>query len=553
MILNLKDLNYSIEKKHFKMDTFLSAVNLVKQNCYMASMDLWDAYYTIPISAEFRKYLRFECQGKLYQYTCLPNGLSSAPRYFTKILKLVYSLLRSKGHLNVGYIDDSYLQGDTFEECKHNVRDSASLFEKLGFLPHPEKSVFEPTQKIIFLGFVINLVTMTISLTPEKALKIYTACKKLSAKSECSILEVSQVIGLLVASLPAVQYGQLHYRRLEIDKNIALKLAKGNYHATMCLSPAAKADLIWWADNVLESRNPISPGKIDIEISCDASKKGWGAVCNKVPTQGLWTTKEQSKHINELELLAVKFALKVFAPQLSEKHVKILSNTTAVSYLNAKGGTKSPTCNDITSDIWSWCIENKTWLTAAHIPDIQNMDADRESRIFNKRTEWQLNPDVFSQIQMLWVTSEIDLFATRANRQLAMFSSWKPDPEATYIDAFTFDWSKHKFYCFLESRNGPGRRNSDCTNMANTSLVASDVKTVNKAPSCSSSAEKSVKTGQQKSTPSSCKNGVNGLLHIRESYEASGISESTCNLLMASWRPGTQKQYQVYIQKWSHF
>ena len=67
------------------------------------------------------------------------------------------------------------------------------------------------------------------------------------------------MIGLLVASLPAVQYGQLHYRRLEIDKNIALKLAKGNNHATMCLSPAAKADLIWWADNVLESRNPISP------------------------------------------------------------------------------------------------------------------------------------------------------------------------------------------------------------------------------------------------------------------------------------------------------
>ena len=85
MILNLKDLNYSIEKKHFKMDTFLSAVNLVKQNCYMASVDLRDAYYTIPISTEFRKYLRFEWQGKLYQYTCLPNGLSSAPRYFRKI------------------------------------------------------------------------------------------------------------------------------------------------------------------------------------------------------------------------------------------------------------------------------------------------------------------------------------------------------------------------------------------------------------------------------------------------------------------------------------
>ena len=299
----------------------------------------------------------------------MPNGLSSAPRSFTKILKPVYSSLRSKGHVNVDYIDDSYLQGDSHEECKHNVQDTVNLFAKLGFLPHPEKSVFEPTQIITFLGFVINSVTMTITLTLEKALKVYMACKTLLAKSEHSILELSQVIGLLVASLPAVQYGQLHYRHLEIDKNIALKLAKGNYLDTMCLSPSAKADLAWWLDNVLQSKNPISHGSIDIEITCDASKKGWGAVCNRITTQGLWTTREQSQHINELELLAMKVALKAFERKLSGKRVKILSdNTAAVCYINSKGGTKSPSCNDITCDIWSWCIKNSTWLTAAHIP-----------------------------------------------------------------------------------------------------------------------------------------------------------------------------------------
>lgn len=46
---------------------------------------------------------------------------------------------------------------------------------------------------------------------------------------------------------------------------------------------------------------------------------------------------------------------------------------------------------------------------------------------------------------------------------------------------------------------------------------------------------------------------ADGLLHIGRSYEARGISESACNLLMASWRSGTQKPYQVYIQKWSNF
>ena len=88
---------------------------------------------------------------------------------------------------------------------------------------------------------------------------------------------------------------------------------------------------------------------------------------------------------------------------------------------------------------------------------------------------------------------------------------------------------------FTESRNGPGRRDLDCTNMANTSLVASDVKTVDKAPSCSSPAEKSVKTAQQQTTPSSCKNGANGLLHIRKSYEARGFQNQ---LATYSWPHG---------------
>ena len=162
--------------------------------------------------------------------------------------------------------------------------------------------------------------------------------------------------------------------------------------------------------------------------------------------QGLCSTREQSKHINELEPLAVKFDLKVFESQLPGKQVKVLSdNTTAVCHINSKGGAKPPTCNDITCETWFWCIKNNTRVTASHIPGVQNTDADRESRIFNERTEWQLNPEVFSQIQDLWVTPDINLFATRANRQLAMFASWKPDPEATHIDAFTIDWRKYKF------------------------------------------------------------------------------------------------------------
>ena len=95
----------------------------------MASIDLKDAYYVIPIAEEHRKYLRFYWQGCLYQYISMPNELSSAPRCFTKLLKPVYSTLRQYGHLNVGYIDDSYLQGSDTKECLLNISDTDPFYK----------------------------------------------------------------------------------------------------------------------------------------------------------------------------------------------------------------------------------------------------------------------------------------------------------------------------------------------------------------------------------------------------------------------------------------
>jgi len=75
MILNLRTFNKCVEYNKFKMDTLQSILKLISPECYMATIDLRDAYYTVPIE-EQRKYLRFCWKNKIYQYTCFPNGLS---------------------------------------------------------------------------------------------------------------------------------------------------------------------------------------------------------------------------------------------------------------------------------------------------------------------------------------------------------------------------------------------------------------------------------------------------------------------------------------------
>jgi hypothetical protein len=100
MILNLKCLNQSVTYQHFKMDTIWTAIRMMRPECFMESIDLKDAYYFVPIHKDHKKYLKFQWRGKLYdyiKYTCFPNGLAICPRKFTKLLKPVFSNLRSIG------------------------------------------------------------------------------------------------------------------------------------------------------------------------------------------------------------------------------------------------------------------------------------------------------------------------------------------------------------------------------------------------------------------------------------------------------------------------
>ena len=156
MTLNLKKLNTYVVYHHFKMESIWSAIRLMTPNCFMASIDLKDAYYSVPIASEDQKYLKFEWDNTLYQFTCFPNGLACCPRKFTKLMKPVFAMLRQMGHQACPYIDDSFLTGSSYEDCAANVVDTTKLIDKLGFVAHPEKSVFIPMQELVFLGFVLN-------------------------------------------------------------------------------------------------------------------------------------------------------------------------------------------------------------------------------------------------------------------------------------------------------------------------------------------------------------------------------------------------------------
>ena len=131
-----------------------------------------------------------------------------------------------------------------------------------------------------------------------------------------SIRSVASLIGTLVSSLPGIDYGPLHYRTLERDKDMALKSANGSLDAVMSLSSASQLDLHWWVSFLPTACRVINRGFPTCVITTDASGIGWGASMGDITTQGLWSLEERRLHINVLDLLAVQFRLSALLPSV---------------------------------------------------------------------------------------------------------------------------------------------------------------------------------------------------------------------------------------------
>ena len=169
------------------MEMLDHALHLMTKNCSMVSVDSKDEYYSVPIHEAYQKFLKFSFDGQLYCFTAFANGLAPCPRLFTKLMKPVLAHLRKQGTLVTSFIDDSFLVDSDYAGCAKSIVDMISLVDSLGFVVHSIKSVLQPTQAIVYLGFVLNSVNMTVRLTPERAAKVKQACQSLLQKSSPSI------------------------------------------------------------------------------------------------------------------------------------------------------------------------------------------------------------------------------------------------------------------------------------------------------------------------------------------------------------------------------
>lgn len=247
-VINLRPLNRFLRYQHFKMEGIVVVKHLLQQGDWLTRIDLKDAYFSVPVHPDHRNLLRFMWKNQAYEFGCLPFGLSSAPRVFTKLLRPVVSFLRERGVRCVIYLDDILIMNTSREGSQEHTALVVTLLECLGFQVNYQKSHLVPIQILEFLGFVVDSIKRELRLPKEKVEAIRKEAARLSRQEKVNARALARLLGKMSAAVLAVFPAPLHYRSLQDLKHKALRVA--GYDGSFKISQEARQDIVWWSRNL---------------------------------------------------------------------------------------------------------------------------------------------------------------------------------------------------------------------------------------------------------------------------------------------------------------
>ncbi len=93
--------------------------------------DLKDASYSIPIHPNHQNILNSFGAKNPINFKACQMGIKPVMRVFTKISKPQLSFLRKNGHILVVFVEDTYFQGHSFQECHITVKKIIRVQDKM--------------------------------------------------------------------------------------------------------------------------------------------------------------------------------------------------------------------------------------------------------------------------------------------------------------------------------------------------------------------------------------------------------------------------------------
>jgi len=160
----LNDATYS---PSFRYPSLSEGLKLVTRDCFLAKGDVSRYFNSFPFASSMYRFFSFLLFGVWYWFTKLPFGFTSCP-YFTSTWGAeFYQWFLALGIASCFMVDDWLVAGATYDEAKAKMLTISTTLESIGLSMAVEK--FDCAQQLVFIGFLIDTVSMTIRIDSTQA------------------------------------------------------------------------------------------------------------------------------------------------------------------------------------------------------------------------------------------------------------------------------------------------------------------------------------------------------------------------------------------------
>ncbi len=150
-----------------------------------------------------------------------------------------------------------------------------------------DKSILSPSQRVSFLGTVINSVQMTATVSAERATMIQRHAAFFKKGTAHPLKAFQKIIpGLMAAASPVLQLGLLRMQPIQFWLKPRVPSTAWRHRITVTrayISALARwRDLLWLKQGVI-----LDTAHRRKVVTTDASNKGWGAVRRQTDLRSL--------------------------------------------------------------------------------------------------------------------------------------------------------------------------------------------------------------------------------------------------------------------------
>lgn len=384
--------DYAI-REDFKYKTLQDAISMISPGDYLAKVDLQSAYRSVRVSQDERDRLgvSWTFEAALHPVflldCCLPFGHARSCFIFHELSQAVVRIMNSFGFSDVmAYLDDFLVAARTFDECKEALDFLIFILRRLGFAIAYHK-VEGPVQTLVFLGFLLDTVEMTVAVTQKRVSELNELLLSTLNQAKLTKRKLQSIIGKLNYVTSVVYGGRFFLRRL-CD---VLAHLRQPWHRTR-VTVEMRNDIRWWLSFglvfcskplTMVSQRPCSAAAVSI----DACGRAAGAffMGDSAYTEFSSMNKDApALCINHKEILALLPALQKWAPFLANKQVHVYSdNVCAVQSIN-KGSSRHPLVMESLRSVFWLSIWYNFRIKCHYYPGQRNVLADAVSRLHER-------------------------------------------------------------------------------------------------------------------------------------------------------------------------